>query len=138
MSLIRAWGTGWLPDVFPTSMTRTDAGQPVDDGARGEPVDDDDVGGREQLVAARRQQAVRAGTATDEGDPAVLSVRLVLSVLPVGPGAAQVEGAGDERPLDPVADRHGQTGVAGGIRRHGDPAVRRADVRARGDAGGGA
>ena len=46
--------------------------------------------------------------------------------------------AGDERPLDPVADRHGQTGVAGGIRSHGDPAVGGGDVGAGGDAGRGA
>ena len=69
--MIRALGhrvvAGRLADVDDPHRGR----QPVDDRARGEPVDDDDVGRGEQLVAACGEQAVGARAATDERDPAV-------------------------------------------------------------------
>src|SRR6476469_3958431 len=99
MSLMRDWGTGWLPGVLPTSMTRTEAG-------------------------SRSTTARGASRSTTTTSAEASSSR---------PRAAQVQRSRDERPLDPVADGHGQAGVAGGIRGDGDPAVGGDDVGAGGD-----
>ena len=104
---------GRLPDVDDAHRGR----EPVDDGAGGEPVDDDDVGRGEQLVSARRQQAVGAGPAADEGDPAVLPVRPCCRAAG-GFGCGAGRGCRRRAPARP---RRGPSRPDRGRRRHTQP-----------------
>ena len=114
-SLIASWARACRPGALPTSTTRTVAGSRSTTAARGQPVDDHDVGRGEQLAGAGGEQAVGARARRRRGRPSRGPVARVRRRRSSAPPASS--------PSTASGDVGGQHRVAGGVRRHGDGAV---------------